>query len=160
MFDEWIVLFGSFEVIVWFNYVGYCVVVVINQFGIGCGLFDMVVFNEMYLKMYCVVVVVGVCIDVVFFCLYMVEDYCDCCKLKFGMMQMIVECFEIDLDYMLVVGDLLCDLQVGVVVGFQLYFVLIGKGKKMFVVGNLLFGMKVYDDLCVFVFDFFLYEYE
>lgn len=110
LLDEWIVFDGSLEVIVELNQVGYQVVVVINQLGIGCGLFEVVVFNVMYEKMYKVFVIYGGCVDVVFFCLYIVVDVCECCKFKFGMFCEIVCWFDMDFMGVLVVGDLLCDL--------------------------------------------------
>ncbi len=69
-FEEWKSILGSLEVVVWFNQAGYCVVIAINQFGVGRGLFDMVMLNAIYDKMYKAFVYVGGRIDAVFYCSY------------------------------------------------------------------------------------------
>ncbi|KAF1053260.1 MAG: D-glycero-beta-D-manno-heptose-1,7-bisphosphate 7-phosphatase [Burkholderia gladioli] len=152
--DEWIALPGSLEAIARLNHAGYRVVVATNQSGIDRGLFDMAALNAMHLKMHKAAASVGARIGAVFYCPHTANDNCDCRKPKPGMMQMILERFEIDADETPIVGDSLRDLQAGVAVGFQPHLVLTGKGRKTLAAGNLPEGTRVHDDLRAFALDF------
>jgi D-glycero-D-manno-heptose 1,7-bisphosphate phosphatase len=71
-----------------------------------------------------------------------------------GMLQQIVERFEIDPADTPMVGDSLRDLQAGAALGFELHLVLTGKGRKTLAAGNLPPNTKVHDDLRTFALDF------
>jgi len=97
---------------------------------------------------------VGGRIDAVFFCPHTAEDHCECRKPKPGLLQMIIERFEIDPAVTPVVGDALRDLQAGAALGFPTHLVLTGKGKKTLAAGGLPEGTQVYDDLKTFALTF------
>ncbi|WP_206954300.1 D-glycero-beta-D-manno-heptose 1,7-bisphosphate 7-phosphatase [Trinickia acidisoli] len=152
--DEWIAIPGSLEAIARLNHAGYRVAVASNQSGIGRGLFDMATLNAMHLKMHRAAAAVGARIDAVFFCPHTAEDQCECRKPKPGLLQMIIDRFEIDPSATPVVGDALRDLQAGAALGFRPHLVLTGKGKKTLAAGGLPEGTKVHDDLKAFVLSF------
>lgn len=152
--DEWVAIPGSLEAIARLNQAGYRVAIASNQSGIGRGLFDMAALNAMHEKMNRTAAAVGGRIDAVFFCPHTQEDECECRKPKPGMLQQIVERFEIDPEETPMVGDSLRDLQAGAALGFQLHLVLTGKGRKTLAEGNLPPNTKVHDDLRTFALDF------
>ena len=152
--DEWVAIPGSLEAIARLNQAGYRVAIASNQSGIGRGLFDMAALNAMHEKMNRTAAAVGGRIDAVFFCPHTQEDECECRKPKPGMLQQIVERFEIDPEETPMVGDSLRDLQAGAALGFHLHLVLTGKGRKTLAEGNLPPNTKVHDDLRTFALDF------
>ena len=152
--DEWVAIPGSLEAIARLNQAGYRVAIASNQSGIGRGLFDMAALNAMHEKMNRAAAAVGGRIDAVFFCPHTQEDECECRKPKPGMLQQIVERFEIDPADTPMVGDSLRDLQAGAALGFALHLVLTGKGRKTLAEGNLPPNTKVHDDLRTFALDF------
>ncbi|MEA3124499.1 MAG: D-glycero-D-manno-heptose 1,7-bisphosphate phosphatase [Caballeronia sp.] len=152
--DEWVAIPGSLEAIARLNQAGYRVAIASNQSGIGRGLFDMAALNAMHEKMNRAAATVGGRIDAVFFCPHTQEDECECRKPKPGMLQQIVERFEIDPADTPMVGDSLRDLQAGAALGFALHLVLTGKGRKTLAAGNLPPNTKVHDDLRTFALDF------
>jgi D-glycero-D-manno-heptose 1,7-bisphosphate phosphatase len=108
----------------------------------------------MHEKMNRAAATVGGRIDAVFFCPHTQEDECECRKPKPGMLQQIVERFEIDPADTPMVGDSLRDLQAGAALGFAPHLVLTGKGRKTLAAGNLPPNTKVHDDLRTFALDF------
>ena len=158
--DEWIPIPGSLEAIARLNQAGYRVAVASNQSGIGRGLFDMATLNAMHEKMHRAAALVGGRIDAVFFCPHTAEDQCECRKPKPGMLQMIIDRFEIDPAATPVVGDALRDLQAGAALGFPTHLVLTGKGKKTLAAGGLPEGAQVHDDLKGFVLSFLASQQE
>jgi len=152
--DEWVPIPGSLEAIARLNQAGYRVAVASNQSGIGRGLFDMAALNGMHVKMNRAAAAVGGRIDAVFFCPHTAEDHCECRKPKPGLLQMIIERFEIDPAVTPVVGDALRDLQAGQALGFPTHLVLTGKGKKTLAAGGLPEGTQVHDDLKAFALTF------
>ncbi|QIE22545.1 D-glycero-beta-D-manno-heptose-1,7-bisphosphate 7-phosphatase [Caballeronia sp. SBC1] len=152
--DEWVAIPGSLEAIARLNQAGYRVAIASNQSGIGRGLFDMAALNAMHEKMNRAAAAVGGRIDAVFFCPHTQEDECECRKPKPGMLQQIVERFEIDPSETPMVGDSLRDLQAGAALGFAPHLVLTGKGRKTLAAGNLPPNTKVHDDLRTFALDF------
>ena len=152
--DEWVAIPGSLEAIARLNQAGYRVAIASNQSGIGRGLFDMAALNAMHEKMNRAAAFVGGRIDAVFFCPHTQKDECECRKPKPGMLQQIVERFEIDPEGTPVVGDSLRDLQAGAALGFATHLVLTGKGQKTLAGGNLPPNTKVHADLRTFALDF------
>jgi D-glycero-D-manno-heptose 1,7-bisphosphate phosphatase len=114
----------------------------------------------MHQKMNRAAAAVGGRIDAVFFCPHTAEDQCDCRKPKPGMLQQIIDRFEIDPEDTPVVGDSLRDLQAGATLGFPVHLVLTGKGQKTLAAGNLPEGTKVHKDLRTFVLDFLAVQHD
>ncbi len=146
--DEWQPIAGSLEAIARLNQADYRVVVATNQSGIGRGLFDMAMLNQIHDKMHKSCAHVGAHIDAVFFCPHIHEDRCQCRKPKSGMLEEIAARYHLsDLSQVPVVGDSLRDLQSGIAVNAIPYLVLTGKGSNTLSAGNLPEGTQVFADL-------------
>lgn len=153
--DEWQPIPGSLEAIARLNRAGFRVVVATNQSGIGRGLFDTAMLNEIHAKMHRAAAASGARIEAVFFCPHTNQDQCQCRKPLPGMMEQIVERYDIvDPSAVPIVGDSLRDLQAGAAVGFEPHLVRSGKGEKTLAAGGLPNGTAVHDDLREFAFDF------
>src|ERR1700675_2881189 len=152
--DEWVAIPGSLDAIARLNQAGWHVAIASNQSGIGRGLFDMAALNAMHEKMNRAAAAVGGRIDAVFFCPHTQEDDCECRKPKPGMLQQIVERFEIDPEDTPMVGDSLRYLQTGAALGLSAHLVLTAKGQKTLAAGNLPPNTKVHADLRPFALDF------
>lgn len=126
---------------------GYALVVVTNQSGIGRGLFDMATFNAMNDKMMEMVFRQGGRIDALFFCPHTEVEGCSCRKPKTGMLDEIAQRYHMDLKGVPCVGDALRDLQAAEAVGGQPILVLTGKGKKTKEDGGMPRRTQVYADL-------------
>ena len=152
--DEWVPVPGALEAIARLNHAGWHTVIASNQSGLARGLFDMAALNAIHARMNRELAEVGGRIDAIFFCPHTAEDQCDCRKPKPGMLQQIIDRFEIDPEDTPVVGDSLRDLQAGATLGFPVHLVLTGKGEKTLAAGDLPPGTKVHKDLRTFALDF------
>lgn len=150
--EEWKPIPGSLEAIARLNQAGYRVVVATNQSGIGRGLLDMAMLNEIHDKMYKACALVGARIDAVFFCPHTTENGCNCRKPRHGMLEEIAARYSLgSLNGVPVVGDSLRDLQPAAMLGARPYLVLTGKGMKTMAAGNLPEGTLIYPDLAAAV---------
>ena len=145
--EEWKPIPGSLEAIARLTQSGYKVVVATNQSGVGRGLFDMEMLNQIHSKMHKAAVALGGRIDAIFYCPHAADSQCECRKPKPGMFKRISETLNIDLKGVPAVGDSLRDLQAGAALGCQPMLVLTGKGEKTRDEGNLPEGTLLFPDL-------------
>ena len=153
--EEWVPLPGSLEAIARLNHAGWHTVVATNQSGLGRGLFDMAVLNDMHLKMNQLLSKQGGRIDAVFFCPHTPEDQCDCRKPLPGLLQLIGERYGVQLSDVAMVGDSLRDMQAGAAAGCMTHLVLTGKGARLddaqlASILKLVPGTQVHADLAAF----------
>ena len=148
---EWKPIPGSLEAIARLTQSGYKVVVATNQSGVGRGMFDMEMLNQIHAKMHKAVVAQGGRIDAIFYCPHTADSKCDCRKPKPGMFKRISETFNVDLAGIPAVGDSLRDLQAGGALGCQPMLVLTGKGEKTKGEGDLPAGTLEFADLAAAV---------
>jgi D-glycero-D-manno-heptose 1,7-bisphosphate phosphatase len=125
--QEWVPLPGALEAIARLNHAGWHTVLATNQSGLGRGLFDMAMLNEMHARMNHLLARHGGRIDAVFFCPHAPEDQCDCRKPLPGLMMQIGERYGLELRDVPVVGDSLRDMQAGQAAGCPTHLVLTGK---------------------------------
>ncbi|MGI4855857.1 MAG: D-glycero-beta-D-manno-heptose 1,7-bisphosphate 7-phosphatase [Janthinobacterium lividum] len=152
---EWQPIAGSLEAIARLNRAGFRVVVATNQSGIGRGLFDTAMLNEIHSKMHRAAAAAGARIDAVFFCPHTNQDRCDCRKPLPGMLTQIIERFDIaDASRVPMVGDALRDVQAAAAAGFAPHLVRTGKGRETLAAGDLPAGTQIHDNLREFAFDF------
>ncbi|MFA6015049.1 MAG: D-glycero-beta-D-manno-heptose 1,7-bisphosphate 7-phosphatase [Gallionellaceae bacterium] len=149
--EEWKPIPGSLEAIARLCQAGYRVVVATNQSGIGRGLFDMSVLNAIHDKMHKACALIGGRIDAIFFCPHTAEANCACRKPKSGMIEEIVERYDVDLKDVPAIGDSLRDLEATARLGAQPFLVLTGKGTKTQAKGGLPEGTLVFPDLAAAV---------
>jgi D-glycero-D-manno-heptose 1,7-bisphosphate phosphatase len=160
--DEWHPIPGSLEAIARLNRAGYRVVIATNQSGIGRGLFDTAMLNDIHEKMHRAAAAAGARIEAVFFCPHTNLDACVCRKPLPGMLQEIIERYDVnDPAKVPMVGDALRDLQSGAAAGFMPHLVKTGKGGKTLADAEtkgdayaLPPGTRIHDDLRQFALDF------
>jgi D-glycero-D-manno-heptose 1,7-bisphosphate phosphatase len=153
--EEWHPIPGSLEAIARLNRAGFRVVVATNQSGIGRGLFDTAMLNEIHAKMHRAAATVGARLEAVFFCPHTNQDKCDCRKPLPGMMEQIIDRYDIvDPSAVPMVGDALRDLQSAAAAGFEPHLVRSGKGEKTLATGGLPEGTRIHADLREFAFEF------
>ncbi len=145
--DEWEPLPQSMEAIALLTQGGFQVVVATNQSGIGRKFYTMHDLNEMHRKMHRLVQQQGGKISGIWFCPHTDTDNCRCRKPKPGMIEDILERFDMDAEEVILVGDSLRDLQAIDVVGGKPFLVCTGKGKKTLANGNLPSGTQIFDNL-------------
>jgi D-glycero-D-manno-heptose 1,7-bisphosphate phosphatase len=145
--EEWRPVPGSVEAIARLNHAGYRVVVATNQSGIGRGLFDMAMLNNIHEKMYKALHHAGARLDAVFFCPHTADSKCECRKPKPGMLIEIGKRFHAELTGVPCIGDSLRDLQAAAAVGAQPMLVLTGKGEKTLRDGDFPKNTVIYPDL-------------
>jgi D-glycero-D-manno-heptose 1,7-bisphosphate phosphatase len=144
---EWIPLPKSIEAIANLTQNSWKVVIATNQSGIGRGFFNMATLNQMHEKMHRLVNRAGGRIDAISICPHTNDDQCDCRKPKPGMIEDILERFNVPAAEVPLIGDSLRDLQAISVLGGQPILVLTGKGQKTLAAGNLPEGTLVFDNL-------------
>ena len=84
---------------------GYDIIVVTNQSGIGKGHYDIATMKEFNLYMVKELEKHGISILAVLYCPHIKEDNCSCMKPKSGMFEKARELFNIDMDSSIMVGD-------------------------------------------------------
>lgn len=125
--QEWVPLPGALEAIARLNHAGWHTVLATNQSGLGRGLFDMAMLNEMHARMNQLLARHGGRMDAVFFCPHAPEDQCDCRKPLPGLLLQIGERYGVNLSEVPVVGDSLRDMQAGQAAGCPTHLVRTGK---------------------------------
>jgi len=145
--EEWKPIPGSLEAIARFTQAGYRVVVATNQSGVGRGLFDMTILNDIHRKMHEATLQAGGRINAIFFCPHAAEANCSCRKPKTGMFIDISERFNMPLTGVPAIGDSLRDLQAANAVGAQPILVKTGKGEDTFAGGDLPRDTLIFNNL-------------
>ena len=84
---------------------GYDIIVVTNQSGIGKGHYDIETMKEFNLYMVQELGKYGINILAVLYCPHIKEDNCSCIKPKSGMFEKAKELFSIDMNSSIMVGD-------------------------------------------------------
>lgn len=121
---------GSIEAIKILRELGYKIIVISNQSGIGRGILteEMVTkVNESFLER---LKKEDAEIDALYFCPHRPEDNCDCRKPGTGLIQKAVEEHKLDLRDAVVIGDKLSDVELGKKLVVKTILVLTGYGRK------------------------------
>ncbi len=151
--EEWIPIPKSLEAIAQLNQAGYRVAVATNQSGLGRGFFDIATLNAIHTKMHRAAAAVGARIDAIFFCPHTGQDNCQCRKPKPGLLNMILERFDIEptlAAHIPFVGDALRDLEAATAAGITPHLVLTGKGMLTQKAPNLPANVTIHNDLFAF----------
>lgn len=94
------------------NDLGYILIIITNQSGIGRGFYKENDFKKLTNYMLDELKKNGIFIKKVYFCPHVSEDNCDCRKPGLGMFYNAINEFDIDLDSSFVIGDKLRDLSI------------------------------------------------
>ena len=92
--NEWIPIPQSLEAIALLKQNNFYVIIATNQSGVGRGLYNVEVLNQIHNKMNKMLQDVGGSIDAIFFCPHTDEDNCNCRKPKIGMLEEIEKRFS------------------------------------------------------------------
>jgi len=92
---------------------GYRLVIVTNQAGIGMGYFSKDDFYRVNLKMMTLVSAAGIHFDKIYFCPHSKSEKCPCRKPEIGLILRAQEELNIDLSHSYFVGDMESDIQAG-----------------------------------------------
>ena len=115
--DEWHAIPGSLEAISRLNKAGYHVVVATNQSGVGRGYYSEEVLAAIHQKMQNLLAEKGGKIHVIFYCPHLPWAGCDCRKPRPGLLKMIGQHFQCDLQCIPFIGDNMCDVEAANAVG-------------------------------------------
>ena len=121
---------GAFEAIKILKKLGYKIVVISNQSGIGRGILTEKMVNEVNECFLRSLKEKEAPVDALYFCPHHPDDNCDCRKPKTGMIKKAATELKLDLKDAVVIGDHLCDIELGKNIGAKTVLVLTGHGKK------------------------------
>jgi histidinol-phosphate phosphatase family protein len=109
---------------------GFPVVLVSNQAGIGYGYFSLETLGRIHGRLFRLLAAEGVVVDGVYFCPHKPGDGCGCRKPGVGLLQMATRDFGLQLRDAFVVGDKECDIEMGRRAGATTLLVRTGWGEE------------------------------
>lgn len=122
---------GAAEGIKLLRELGLPVVVVTNQSGIGRGYFDLKRLEEIHDRLHEALKEQGAKVDAIYFCPHTPEDQCGCRKPSTGMADKAAKDFNADPSKSFVIGDNVCDIELGKNIGAETILVRTGYGKTV-----------------------------
>ncbi|MCG8434161.1 MAG: D-glycero-beta-D-manno-heptose 1,7-bisphosphate 7-phosphatase [Gammaproteobacteria bacterium] len=149
--DEWVPINGSLDAIAKANKHGWRVVVATNQSGVGRGLYDVDMLEQIHKKMDRMVKERGGNIDKVFYCPHHPDENCDCRKPKPGLFRQIEQHYGVDLLNVPCIGDSPRDLEAAKTVGARPILVKTGNGEASLKSLGISRPVEVFDDLAAAV---------
>ena len=96
---------------------GFGLVVITNQSGIGRGFFDQVQLDQVHQRLEQLLDRQGVRLDGLYICPHKPDDHCGCRKPKLGLLQKAVQDWGFRLENSIVIGDKESDIEMGRAVG-------------------------------------------
>ena len=105
---------GVFEACKYFITLGYEIIIITNQSGIGRGYYSLNDFEKLTMYMLQIFEENGVKILKVYFCHHSPEENCSCRKPNIGMIQQSLNDFDIDLKNSWLIGDKISDMQTAI----------------------------------------------
>lgn len=143
--DEWIPLPRSIEAIQRLKTAGFWVTIATNQSGLSRGYYDEQTLAAMHQKM--ADLLAPACIDTIEYCPHQNHHECTCRKPKAGMLQALLERFNVPANEALMVGDSLRDWQAAHTLNMPYAQVRTGKGERTLAQGKLPSNIPIYNDL-------------
>lgn len=102
---------GIFEVLKHFQSLGYLLIIVTNQSGIGRGYYSEEAFQELSQWMSDALLENDIKINAIYHCPHAPEEGCECRKPRSGMFYKAIEAFDIDVKDSWMIGDKISDIQ-------------------------------------------------
>jgi histidinol-phosphate phosphatase family protein len=121
---------GSIEALRILKKMGYKIIVISNQSGIGRGILTEKMVKEVNDSFIRQLREKGTSIDALYYCPHHPEDGCNCRKPETGMIRRAVAEHKLYLKEAVVIGDKLSDIEMGRRIGAKSILVLTGYGKK------------------------------
>lgn len=109
---------------------GFGIIVVTNQSGIGRGYFNEETLNQIHSQMSEMLAAQGAYIDGIYYCPHTPEDNCECRKPSPGLVKQAASDFSFEPSRCFVVGDKRCDIELGRAVGATTFLVRTGYGRQ------------------------------
>lgn len=109
---------------------GLRVVVVTNQSAVGRGYFDAARLEQIHDRLNAVLEEAGGRVDAIYFCPHAPEDGCDCRKPATAMARRAAHDFNAELSRSFVIGDNVCDIELGKNIGAATVLVRTGHGAR------------------------------
>ncbi|MGI9258566.1 MAG: D-glycero-beta-D-manno-heptose 1,7-bisphosphate 7-phosphatase [Gammaproteobacteria bacterium] len=128
--NEWTPLPGSIEAIAELTRAAFTIVVVSNQSGIGRGLFTLSDVEAIHEKMVHTVAEAGGKLAGIYFCPHRPDELCDCRKPRTGMLERVIDDFNVSLAGVPLIGDKAADLELARRVEARPILVLTGYGQE------------------------------
>lgn len=110
---------GVFEALRHFQSLGYLLIIVTNQSGIGRGYYGEEDFQKLTGWMREALLHVNINIDAVYHCPHAPEEQCACRKPKSGMFEEAIRAFDIDVKDSWMIGDKRSDIEAAYSVGIE-----------------------------------------
>ena len=110
---------GVFEALHHFQSLGYKLIIVTNQPGIGRGYYSEEEFQKLTQWMREALLHVNINIDAVYYCPHAPEENCACRKPKSGMLEEAIRTFNIDVKDSWMIGDKRSDIEAAYSVGIE-----------------------------------------
>ena len=110
---------GVFEALHHFQSLGYKLIIVTNQSGIGRGYYSEEEFQKLTGWMREALLHVNINIDAVYYCPHAPEENCACRKPKSGMLEEAIRTFNIDVKDSWMIGDKRSDIEAAYSVGIE-----------------------------------------
>ena len=110
---------GVFETLRHFQSLGYKLIIVTNQSGIGRGYYSEEDFQKLTQWMCEALLHVKITIDAVYHCPHAPEEHCACRKPKSGMFEEAIRAFDIDVKASWMIGDKRSDIEAARSVGIE-----------------------------------------
>ena len=112
--------------------IGYRIIVITNQSGIGRGLYSEEDLADIHSRMVAEISKSGGRIDAVYYCPHRPDAGCECRKPKPGMLMRAAREHNIELENAYLIGDVPTDIEAGKSVGTTAFLVLTGLGQESY----------------------------
>jgi D-glycero-D-manno-heptose 1,7-bisphosphate phosphatase len=127
---EWVAIPGAAEAVAALNRMGWTVIVVSNQAGLGRGLFDRAALDAITAKLRAALEAAGGAVDAIYYCPHTPGDGCDCRKPEPGLVLQAAREHGLDLTRSFFVGDSASDIECGRAAGVQTVLVETGLAEQ------------------------------
>lgn len=128
--DDVEILSGAIEGLKYMLRLGFGLVVITNQSGVGRRIFTLDQMNEVNERMYSLYARAGIFFDGLFYCPHCPEDGCECRKPKIGMAKQAAYACRFVLADAFMIGDKACDIEFGRNAGMKSILVRTGYGEE------------------------------
>jgi D-glycero-D-manno-heptose 1,7-bisphosphate phosphatase len=129
---------------------GFGLVVITNQSGVGRGFFSWVQLEAVHLRLRELLEGEGIHLDGLYVCPHNPDDHCDCRKPKLGLLQKAADDLRFNMANSIVIGDKASDIEMGRLIGALTFRVRTGYGAQI-AAGQTVVPAFIVDDLAAAV---------